>query len=852
MNLRSFITLSALLTFSTPCVGEDRSKIVRDPDPAPLSPEKSRERIQIMEPFRIDLIAAEPMVREPICMAWGGDGALYVVELRGFMQDVDNTGSQDPVGQVVRLVDTDGDGVMDTRTVFVDKLVEPRAVAPIQGGILIGAPPDLFFCKDTTGDGVADIRTSIFSHFGSRSGNVEHKINGLMWGLDNFFYNAKSDKKFRYIPDENGGMIIEVRSGHRGQWGITQDNIGNLYGTGNTVPWIGEQIAYDYLLHNDLVHDPTFADRARLEDDFDKVWPIVGTPDVQSGPGILREDGTLSSFTAIGGQHIFRGDKLGDEMIGQYFIPEPVGHLVRRSIIIEEDGFRKLTNPDKEKHLEFIASTDMNFRPVYVCTGPDGCLYMVDMYRGIIQDGNWTQEGSYLREEILRKSLDMNVQRGRIYRVSKKGVAPGPVPKLDTFSNEQLVAALAHPNGWWRDEAQKRLVLAQDTSVIALLKNMVTEEAFPLGRVHAVWTLRGLDAWDQSLATTAMRDTDWRVRLAAIRASETLMQNNVEFIESLADVDLSNMKIVKQLILSLGLCNTTADVSPENRKAAGDLIAAIAMAWPTNELIILSTIVSMPGQEEQLLASVLDREWQAAGAMNWLRILGRRIIRSFDNERAEDLLRSAAAADDTSRKYLIEGIAEALPRSGRGRGSRVTLIRFEKKPEALTALEEASKEDETTAEAMEKTLLWFTWPGEPRYEKAHAQVAMAPHEVDLFNRGQTIYKGLCLSCHAGDGMGVTAPIRLGPALAGNKRVEGEPDPLIKIMLHGLTGPIDGETYSGLMAPMGANDDEWIASVLTYIRRAWGNIGESIPGHEVKRVREETKDRKTPWTEKELK
>lgn len=846
MNPRSILTFAATaIALPSIAIAQERPAIDIDPDVTPLAPQESQKTIQVMAPFTADLIAAEPMINEPICMAWGGDGALYVVELLGYMQDVDHTGAQDPVGQVVRLEDTNGDGIMDKQSVFVDKLVEPRTVMAVKGGILVAAPPNVYFCQDTSGDGVADVRHSIYDRYAGRGGNVEHKDNGLMWGVDNYLYNAKSATKYQYRQDKDGGKLTTpAKTSFRGQWGITQDNIGHIYATGNTTPWIGEQIAYEYLLHNKLSHDRSFANLERQEDDFSVVWPIVGTPDVQGGKGAIRkEDNTLQRFTSIGGQTIFRGDKLGDDMVGQYFIPEPVGRLVRRATIEDRDGFRTLVNPAKEQKTEFIASSDPNFRPVHAYTGPDGCLYIVDMYRGIIQDGNWVRPGSYLREEVLRKGLDKNIQRGRIYRISKDGEKPGKIPKFDEFSSKQLVQALSHPNGWWRDEAQKRIVIAQDKSTISDLKKLAIKGKEPLARLHAIWTLRGLDAWDKKLAELAINDRDWRVQFSAIRASELVIQKDQDFIMSLAKVKPINREVAKQLVLSLGLCNTTKGVAKPIQELSSKLIQKIAMNDPSNEVLILSTIASLPGQELVLLNSTLAKQGAAQDSTPWLKTLTRLIIKSGDTNKVQHLLEQANKSSEKNQMVIIQSIAAALPQHG-----NVSLIRFTEKPKALDAFAKTHGDSEAYSQAM----IWFTWPGEARFDKPYAQTKMKHWEKNLFDRGQTIYGGLCSACHGAEGEGVKAGDGfLAPPLAGNKRVEGHVEPVLKVLLHGLTGPIEGETYSGLMAAMGSNDDEWIAAVSTYIRRAWGNVGGTVPGHAVKNVRNKNKDRTTPWTEAEL-
>ncbi len=837
------------------CFGFDRSQIDTDPDTSPLNPEVSRNKIFVKEPFQVDLVASEPLVNEPICMVWGGDGSLYVVELRGYMQDLDNTGAQAPVGRVVRLVDENQDGIWDKKSVFIDELVEPRALLAVKGGILVGAPPNIFFCKDTNGDGVADVQKSIYDKFGSRNGNVEHKHNGLMWGLDNWIYNAKTSDRYQYIPDDQGGKIIQGKTGFRGQWGITQDNVGNLYSTINSNPWTGEMIGLDYLMHDNLSFDPMFNDLARIEPDFKTVWPIQGTADAQAGRGILRkEDRSLIKFTAIGGQTLFRGDKLGEEMVGQYFIPEPVGRLVRRGIFLEdEDGFKTLTNPEKENQVEFLASKDPNFRPVYSYTGPDGCLYIIDMYRGIIQDGNWTKEGSYLRKEIKRRNLDKNIQRGRIYRVIKKGFEADRIPKMDFFSNEQLILALAHPNGWWRDEAQKRLVLAKDRSVVPELKKLLSEENSGLGRLHAIWTLQGLNAWDKDLARIAVKDEDWRVQVAAIRASENSMLNDSEFVQLFDDMEVSNVRVAKQLILSLGLCNSKKGVSKPVKSTASQIVSKVSMKHFTNELIVLSTVVSMKGKEIQMLANIYESNTPASQSETWIRILSRVILKSGNAETVKYLVNGALKKDLEFQKMVIHSIADAIPQNKTRKRLQVNLVRFDSKPEALTQLAKISKLDTETAKKMKVAMRWFTWPGESRFDQEFAVPPMVAWEKELYSQGSTIYSGLCSACHGKEGEGVKmgANQYLAPAFAGNKRVGGKQDVVTRILLHGMTGPIDNVTYGGLMASMGNNDDKWLAAVLTYIRRSWGNEASTISEHDVRAIRRKYVDRKTPWTQKEL-
>ncbi|GIS29188.1 MAG: hypothetical protein CM15mP130_2180 [Verrucomicrobiota bacterium] len=216
----------------------------------------------------------------------------------------------------------------------------------------------------------------------------------------------------------------------------------------------------------------------------------------------------------------FSGEtRLGDDMKGTYWVCEPVGRMIRCSDVEYEDGMITLHNRLEKQKLEFISSTDANFRPVNAYTAPDGTLHFIDMYRGVIQHGNWTREGSYLRSEILRRGLEKNIGKGRIYRLVRDGIKPGPLPSFGKSYANDLVEALGHPNGWWRDEAQKLLILRNEAKAIPLLKRAVKNAKSGFARAHALWTLDGMGVWDESLVLSAISDKDMDVRLAALRVS---------------------------------------------------------------------------------------------------------------------------------------------------------------------------------------------------------------------------------------------------------------------------------------------------------------------------------------------
>ncbi len=479
-----------------------------------LSPADELKTIQLPAGYRLELVLSEPDIKEPMAIAFDGNGRMYVVEMRTYMQDIDGTGELDPKSRVSRHESTKGDGVFDKHTVFADNLVVPRMVLPLQDSVLIGETNtnDVNEFRDTKHDGVSDQKKPWYEG-GPRGGNMEHQPSGLVWAMDNWIYTTYNAYRLRWNP--KGSTLKEPTAPNGGQWGLCQDDFGK--------PWFsnagGEKGVWNFQTHvaYGAINVPS-----QWDDSWMTVWPAVGMFDVQGGKNRHREDGTLNHFTASCGQEIFRGDRLPAELRGNVFLPEPVGRMIRRGIVEVKDGVTTLKNPYPES--EFIRSIDPNFRPVDMKTGPDGCLYIVDAYRGIIQEGNWVRAGSYLRPQVERWGLQNNTNHGRVWRLVHKDFTPGPQPKMLDEKSEQLVAHLEHPNGFWRDTAQKLLVVRQDQSVVPALQTMARTSKNPLARMHAMWTLEGLGALDATLAREKLKDENPRVRENAIRATETLIK----------------------------------------------------------------------------------------------------------------------------------------------------------------------------------------------------------------------------------------------------------------------------------------------------------------------------------------
>ena len=515
--------------------------------PPVLSPEQEAKTFQLPPGFHMELVLSEPEIKEPVVTVFDGNGRMYVGEMRTYMQDIDGTNEMNPINRVSRHESTKGDGVYDKHTVFADGLLPPREILPLADRVLINETntSDIYAWFDTKHDGISD-KKELFYKGGPRGGNVEHQPSGLIWCLDNWIYQAVSDLRLRYT----GGVVQEGHTpSNGGQWGAAQDDYGKLWVT-NAGSEQGPLRYQTPIIYGgiDLPNDRSA--------DFQEVWPLVGLADVQGGNGRFRpEDKTLNHTTSSAGITVYRGDRLPADMEGDVFFDEPVGRLIRRAKVENKGGLTVLRNAYNKS--EFLRSTDPYFRPVNITTGPDGCLYITDMYRGIIQEAAWVNEGSYLRKVVKKYGFQNVTDHGRIWRLVYDGMKPGPMPHMLGETPAQLVTHLDHPNGFWRDQAQMLLVLKGEKSVVPALIQMARNDKSPFGRIHALWTLEGLGAIDASLVRDKLKDPEPQVRIAAMRTSESLIQKgDASLIADLkAMVKDKDPNVVLQTLLSGKLLN---------------------------------------------------------------------------------------------------------------------------------------------------------------------------------------------------------------------------------------------------------------------------------------------------------
>lgn len=809
--------------------------------PAPvLTPQQEFETFKIAPGFRIELVAAEPLVEDPIAMDIDAAGRLWVVEMRGFMPNVDGKGEDAPVGRIVVLEDTDADGRMDRSTPFLDGLVMPRAVAVVEGGVLVAEPPNLWFCRDTNGDLKCDDKQVVFDNYGQQ-GPVEHTDNGLMHGMDNWLYSAKSSLRFRL---DNGKLTVEPTA-FRGQWGITQDDFGRIYTNSNS--------SY---LHADLVPAHYLSRNPHFETDAGVSEKIVTDQSVHSirvNPGVnrgyqdrtLRDDGRLANTTATCGPVIYRGDQFPSMYRGWAFIPEPSGNVISL-FSIEEDGVdlttKQKTYPDpRYGKRAFLASTDERFRPVNMYNAPDGSLYVVDMYRGILQHKVYVT--SFLRKQIVERGLDKPLGLGRIWRIVYQGKQPRfDPPRLGEATSAELVKLLEHENGWHRDMAQRLLVERGDETVVPALRKLVTGGDTPAMRVQALATLMGLGGVDEATALAAAEDGDHHVRIMGLRAAELLRDRpavQAAFIEAARDEDPG---VRLQAMFSLGELT--------GHDGAEDAMVELLSREPENMLLRHAAISGLAGRELAFMKMLLaESAWakQSKGRAAALKDLSTAVFRSRDAADAAELLSIIAklpAKQNWRQLAMLDGVIASA------KNPRPLLLRVQ--PAALAALQKSLNED--VRERGAKVEAYVTWPGDDRAPAAVAQTKpLTPEQQARFEHGKMMYMATCMGCHQPHGKGQEG---VAPPLVDSPWVLGPDERLSRIVLTGLMGPIevDGKKWELVMPGLRDNPlmtDETVAAILTYVRREWGHAADPVEPATVAKVRQATQGRYMPFTAAEL-
>ena len=598
-----FSMLYGLLVITTSCQGNSNTNQSE-------SAIKALSSFEIAPGFQIELVASEPMVADPVDMMIDEYGLMYVVEMPGYPLDKGGT------GKIKLLTDNDGDGQMDNSTVFADGLMLPTGIMRWKKGVLVTDAPNVIYLEDTDGDGKADVRKIILTGFALS--NPQHNVNNPLYGLDNWIYlaheysistelykeefgdegedvffpeqpqhprlpkNANS-RNVRFRPDSHELEMTAASS----QFGHTFDPWGHHLLVSNANHIFQELIAARYLQRNpDLLVTKvtkTLSDHGQPAN----VFPITKNPQFQ----LYTEVGVFTSATGL---ETYQGGAFPAKFDNSTFVAEPVSNIVHVDKLTDDGVSYTASRAYEQK--EFLASTDSWFRPVNMYTGPDGALYVLDYYRKIIEHPEWMAE-----EVVQSGGLYDGTEKGRIYRITPTGVKSINQPKgllLGNASIEQLVDALASPNIWWRRNAQRLLVDRKDKKAIPLLKLMAKNTEYPLGRLHALWTLQGFGQLSTEIVKEGLTDEVSGIRENAIKLAESYLDDASIIHALLALQNDEDPKVRYQLLLTLGFVNTPSVI--EARQAI--LFKDIEDEW-----IQVAALSATSLDFNNLLELVLDR-----------------------------------------------------------------------------------------------------------------------------------------------------------------------------------------------------------------------------------------------------
>jgi putative membrane-bound dehydrogenase-like protein len=664
---------------------------VSEPDPGelprvpPTEPEQALGTFRLKPGFKIELAAAEPLVASPVALSFDESGRLFVVEMRDYSER-----RPERLGRIRLLEDTDDDGRFDKSKVFAQDLAWPTAVFCWAGGVFVGSTPDILFLKDTDGDRIADVREVVFSGFASEFApfetnrlNVQALLNSFNWGLDNRIHGATSLsggrvhslkaanappvelRGFDFAFDPRGGILSRESGG--GQHGMSFDSRGRKFVCSNSAHIRYEMYESRYADRNpffimpgptlDIAVDGPAAEVYRISPD--EPWRVIRTKwrvsGVSSGP--IEGGGRPSGyFTGATGVTIYRGDAWPEEFREDAFIADCGSNLIHRKRLLPDGLVLKAQRPVGEEKVEFLASTDNWFRPVQMANGPDGALYVIDMYREVIEHP-WSLPAS------LKKHLDLNSgsERGRIYRVVPDGLQRRSWPRLGRATTDELVQTLEHSNGWHRDTAARLLYERQDRDAIPLLVKQAADSKTAWGRMHSLYALDGLGALDTLQLARAMGDPDPDVRRHAVRLSEApLFKPSPDDplwtkVRSLTVDPAINVRY--QLAFSLGQFD-----HPQVPRLLGQLARRDAVdSWM--RAAILSSVRSRAVELFLALTQTPDFLGTPAG-LEFMRQLARQVGQQFDAKSIDRVVRYCLDLPQPERALpLVRSLAQGIQRA---------------------------------------------------------------------------------------------------------------------------------------------------------------------------------------------
>lgn len=632
--------------------------------PVLRSPEEEHATFRLHPGFRVELVACEPQVVDPVSLAFDEDGRLFVCEMPGYPNAGTGVGEISS-GRIKQLHDEDGDGRYEKATIFAEGLRFPMGLLPWKGGLLATVAPDILELRDTDGDGRADSRRVLYTGFGID--NLQQMLNSPLWGLDNWVYACngtgagtirsveKPDappialgyRNVRFKPAVPGSL--EPASGG-GQYGLTVNANQDFFLNTNSEHLKQVVLPDHYLRRNPYQAAPTpwanipehGAACAVFRISPFEAWRVERTTRRAGGPDAARFAKTElvpgGFVTSACSPCVYEADRFPADYRGNVFICEPANNLVFRDVL-EPNGpiFRARRADDKQ---EFLASTDNCFRPVHLSIGPDGALYVCDFYRPVVETPR------SLPDDI-KAQLPLESQgKGRIWRIVPQDEVRLTRPKMSQASASDLVSWLEHPNIWWRLNAQRVLVERNDASVAAGLRRLARESTRDFGRIHALWTLHGINALDDADVIRALSDPSEMVRCQALRLSESRSSNAEVLKAAVACADHDSPRVRLQAAFSLGESDSRESVLA---------LARIARKDGSNEWIRAAILSSASRSAPALLRELVSDEVHEGTRVIVSRLAGQVAMTADDRDLGE-LLVTVAERSPSALRAIGEGM----------------------------------------------------------------------------------------------------------------------------------------------------------------------------------------------------
>jgi putative membrane-bound dehydrogenase-like protein len=644
----------------------------------PTEPAEAAKTFRALDGFRMDLVACEPQLASPVAAAYDEDGRLYVVEMRDYPNPLKP--GEKGLGRVRLLEDRDGDGVYETATVFADGLHWPTGIACWDGGVFVTAAPDVWYFKDTTGTGKADVRKKVFSGFVVY--NVQALVNGLRWGVDGKIYGVTAGNGGEIRPaDRPDAAPISVRGrdfrfdprtgafeaiAGTAQFGNAFDDWYNRFLCANRLVCSHVVMPAHALARNPhlpaakMVHDCAAEGSSEVLPMFPisppEAWRVVRTKryideNVKQPQSELVVSGIFTSGTGLA---IYRGSAYPEKYRGQEFVGNVAGNLVHRRSLTPNGATFTATRLDQK--VEFLASTDNWFRPVNMLNAPDGTLHVIDMYREVVEHP-WS-----IPDDIkLHLDLDSGRDRGRIWRLAPPGFKCPDPPRLGRATTAELVATLENPSAWWRETAQRLLHERRDKAAVARLRKLTQESKSPLARMHALWTLDGLGALETADILTALKSDTAGLREHGLRLAEPRVNTSPALAAAVRKVaEDADARVRFQAAIVLG------ELPDDESTAALVALARKDAADPWARLAVLSSAAT---RSHRLFDALVRGGEPTAAELDLLAQLAAVVGARANRLEVAILLDQLASGDSplpkTARESLLVAFGDGLLRAGK-------------------------------------------------------------------------------------------------------------------------------------------------------------------------------------------